>query len=124
MSKSYWILILFYSGVGIRAAQADVILSDQTKTHQYTFKEYHHLSLSPLEKHTEEEAYENVAAALKKVKKSYAKELQGNPASNFCTKLVLGQSLNLYDDTQNEYAICKLKSGDLVDAWDLLRAKK
>lgn len=101
-----------------------MLLSDQAKTHQYQFRENHHLSICPAEKHSDAEAYAAVVAALKRVSKAYAKNIQGNPASDFCVKLAEGKNLNLYDATENEYAICKLKSGDLVDAWDLFRAKK
>lgn len=100
-------------------------LMDRDTQKMYRFYDVKGIHLLPSPGKTEAQAYQTV----KKQVDALAKEknpplLKGNPASFYCSDRLKGKNLNLVDLAQNEYAICRLPDGTLVDAWDVFRLQK
>ena len=100
-------------------------LIDRATGRMYPFHEVKAIHLYPSQGKSNEQAFEAIQKQIRALpREKHSLPLQGDPASSFCVERMKGVAETFKDLAQNEYAICKLSDGTLVDAWDLFRLLK
>ena len=100
-------------------------LIDRATGRMYPFHEVKEIHVYPPVGKTDEQAFEAIQKKIRALPhEKHPPALHGDPASSFCTERMKGTAETFKDLAQNEYAICKLSDGTLVDAWDLFRLLK
>jgi putative hemolysin len=104
--------------------QKAIRLIDPATKSMHNFHEVKGIHVYPADGKSYDATYAAIKKQVDAIKKDTLTDLKGNPASFFCTEKLKGTNLTYQDLAENEYAICKLPDGNLVDAWDVFRFKK